>query len=78
MESRIIILGMKGIFFCRRRKITKFDFFMFKDSLLTFSHSLTLPSSRLTSVSSSVRLLFPSIILVSSANRQKANNEEDL
>ena len=78
MESRIIILGMKGIFFCRRRKITKFDFFMFKDSLLAFSHSLTLPSSRLTSVSSSVRLLFPSIILVSSANRQKANNEEDL
>ena len=57
-ESKILILGMKGIFFCRGRKITKFDFFMFKDSLLAFSHSLTLPSSRLTSVSSSFRLLF--------------------
>ena len=40
--------GMKGMFFCRGRKIT-----MFKDSLLAFSHSLTLRSSRLTSVSSS-------------------------
>ena len=24
--SKIVILGMKGIFFCRGRKITKFDF----------------------------------------------------
>lgn len=46
-QSRILILGMKGIFFCRGRKITKFDFFMFKDSLLAFSQSLTLPSLRL-------------------------------
>ena len=32
-ESRILILGMKGTFFRRGRKITKFDFFMFKDNL---------------------------------------------
>ena len=31
---------MKDIIFCRGRKLTKFDFFMFKDSLLAFSHSL--------------------------------------
>ena len=54
-ESRIPILGMKGIFFCRGRKMTKFDFFMFKDSLLALSHSLKLPSSRLTRDSRSVR-----------------------
>ena len=53
-ESRIPILGMKGIFFCRGRKM-KFDLFMFKDSLLALSHSLKLPSSRLTRDSRSVR-----------------------
>ena len=68
-ESRILILGVKGIFFCRGRKMTKFDFFMFRDSLLALSHSLTLPNSRLTRDSSSFKLLFESIILVSSANR---------
>ena len=68
-ESRILILGVKGIFFCRGRKMTKFDFFMFRDSLLALSHSLTLPSSRLTRDSSFFKLSFESIILVSSANR---------
>ena len=44
--------------------MTKFDFFMFRDSLFALSHSLTLPSSRLTRDSSSFKLLFESIILV--------------
>lgn len=53
--------------------MTKFDFFMFRDSLLALMRS-----SRLTRDSSSFKLLFESIVLVSSANRQKENNEEDL
>lgn len=54
-EGHIILPGTK---------MTKFDFFMFRDSLLALMRS-----SRLTRDSSSFKLLFESIVLVSSANR---------
>ena len=47
-------------------KITKFDFFMFKDSLLAFSHSLTVPSSRLTSDPSSFKFVIKEKVKIAS------------